>query len=130
MNKGIWDFLVMKKKWILSGLISALVFTTFPVARAQLVGQQALDTSQVVTSGTPVVAAKGGTVFRGCWIMNDPNSSTNIIVDDINVANHTTPAPTAVILQPGQTYVCPGGQMNDITIDSFDNAHKFYGRKW
>lgn len=114
------------KKWVIGFLVSSL-----PVcSMAAVVGTKALDTAQVTTSGTPVVAAATGTVFSGCWIQNDPASTSNLIVDSIGVASKTTPTSTAVILAPGQTFYCPGGLIYTITVDSFDNNHKFYGQKW
>ena len=119
----------MRMGWVFKiGLVLGLLWSQS--APAVVVGQTALATTQVVTSGTPVVAAPSGTVFTGCWIMNDPAATTNLVVDTINTANKTTPSSTASILAPGQTYYCPGGLLVAITVDSLDNNHKFYGARW
>lgn len=115
------------KKLVLVGFL----FAALPVySMAAVVGTKVLDTAQVTTSGTPVVAAAAGTVFSGCWIQNDPSSTTNLIVDSVGTANKTTPTSTSAILTPGQTFYCPGGITTAITVDALDNAHKFYGQKW
>lgn len=113
----------MKKLFVIFFLVSGNV-------GAQTIGQASLDTTQVVTAGTPVTAAAAGTVFKGCWIQNDPSRTTNIVVDTINVANFLSPSSTAATLLPGQVYNCPGGLATAVTVDSGDNNHKFFGVKY
>lgn len=88
-----------------------------------------LNASQVVTSGTPVVAilAGPGIVFNGCWIQNDPNATTYIVVDSGHTASAANPSPTASFVFPGDKWTCPGALVNKVTVDAPDNGHKFYG---
>ena len=119
---------------IFSGLFTAalIFFPDFrPVWAAPTVtSPTALATSQVVTAGTAVTAIAAGTVYNGCYITNDPASVTNIVVDPVATANFATPSSTAVILTPNQTWECPGASQTAVTVNSGDNAHKFYGAKY
>lgn len=84
--------------------------------------------TQVATSGIPVTAIAAFTIQNGCWIQNDPSATTDLVVDIVNVANHTTPSPSAAFVHPGSTLVCPSGSSTlAVTIDAFDNGHKFFG---
>lgn len=124
----------MKKLWtvrLLSLLTAGVAVVVTGASVAAVVGMTALDASSVTTAGTPVTAVAANTSYSGCYITNDPLSTTNIVVDALHVANHTTPSATASILTPNQTYICPGGMGGlTVTVDSSDNAHKFYGAKY
>ena len=111
-------------------LASVLLVGSMGISPAQNVGLQPLDASSVTTPGSGTVVAAVGTVYKSCWVQNDPSSSYNLIVDAINVANYSTPASTATILAPGQKYVCPGGMTYTLTVDAQDAGHKIYGDKY
>jgi hypothetical protein len=111
-------------------LAGVLLVGSMGISRAQNVGERPLDAATVGIPGSGTIVAAVGTVFRGCWIENDPSSTNNLVVDGPNTANVTTPSSTAAILAPGQTYYCPGGSVYSITVDAADTGHKIYGRKW
>jgi hypothetical protein len=113
--------------WITAGLLCLLAFN---VHSAPVTSPSALETTKVTTSGTPVIAVTGGTAFNGCYIQNDPAATTNLVVDPVNIANHTTPASTAAFLRPGDTWNCPYNSVINITVDSYDSNHLFYGFKY
>ncbi len=91
----------------------------------------ALRASQVVTSGTPVTALQAGDSYNGCYIQNDPNASTNLVIDPVNTASHSSPSGTASIIAPGFFWNCPAGVTGStVTVDAFDSGHNFYGTKF
>lgn len=113
---------------LLAALLGTLVSTHFLGAQTPTyVTPQILLQSQVTTPGVAVTAIAALSVVTGCWIQNDPNSTTNLIVDNISVANHVTPSSSASILPPGASWSCPGNGKFPVTVDSSDVNHKFFG---
>lgn len=111
-------------------VIGVITLGSYGISRAQSVGEQPLDAATVGTPGSGTIVAAKGTVFRGCWIENDPAATGNLVVDGPSTASNSSPSSTAAILAPGQTYYCPGGSSYAITVDASDSGHKVYGRKW
>jgi len=105
-------------------------FFLFSQAEAANVNATALNATSVTTAGTAVTAILASSVFNGCYIQNDPSSGTNLVVDPVNTASHTSPSSTASFIPPGGTWYCPMGIVGQVTVDSYDNNHKFYGVKW
>lgn len=114
----------MKKFWPKSLLLLSLV------AASPVTGPVGLDATSVTTSGTAVVAVKKNTAFNGCYIQNDPAATTNLVIDPVNTANHTNPSSTASFIPPGISWSCPYNTQNDVSVDTYDNTHKFYGIKY
>jgi hypothetical protein len=99
-------------------------------ATAAVITPTALDAVQVTIAGMAVTAIVAGTVYNGCYIQNDPNATTSLVVDPVNTANYTTPASTASFVLPGGVYICPGSVSTAVTVNSSDSTHKFYGVKY
>lgn len=114
-----------------SAVVSLSLLTVTPKVKASFVtGPTALDATSVTTAGTAVTAIKASSLYNGCWIQNDWNATTSIIIDAVGTANHTTPSSTASSVPPGGVWNCPGASVVAVTIDSSDNTHKFYGVKY
>jgi hypothetical protein len=105
-------------------------FSTSARSTSIVTGPVALDATSVVTAGTPVTAVKPNTAFNGCYIQNDPSATTNLYIDPVNTANHSSPSSTVSIIIPGGSWNCPYNAQTTVTIDTSDNNHKFYGIKY
>lgn len=83
--------------------------------------------SQVVTGGTPVIAAPAG--INGGFITNPATAAGTLFVNP--VANATTVANgTTFGLAPGQTWELIAGQTTVTSVNALDDAHDYSVVVW
>ena len=78
--------------------------------------------SQVVTAGTPVVAAPAG--INGGFITNPAGAAGTLFVNPVANAD-TVAKDTTFGLAPGQTWELIAGQTTQTSVNALDDAHDF-----